>query len=256
MKKLSPREQGDLGEISAIEWLTRRGAHVFVPIGHSPDIDLVAAVDGQLMRIEVKTSRSRIRHCWRVSLSTKGGNQSWGGVTKVFDPERCDYLFVHVDDGRRWFIPTSALGGSTSIHLGGAKYSEFEIEPGAPLTIPERSLESLPRSGEYRSGQTGRTVNALAKSFVGSNPASPTPIAAKAPIEPTNRERKLGKQGQAVINQKRRLTVPQRAFFGAGLQNGAKVSVRAVGPGRIVVEQIELPDWARAGPPGVDEDAA
>jgi hypothetical protein len=48
-----------------------------------------------------------------------------------------------------------------------------------------------------------------------------------------------------VINQKRRLTIPQRAFFEAGLQNGGKVRVRSDGPGRIVVEQIELPSWAR-----------
>jgi len=31
------RQQGDLGEASAIEWLTRQGATVLVPLGHSPD---------------------------------------------------------------------------------------------------------------------------------------------------------------------------------------------------------------------------
>jgi len=40
------------------------------------------------------------------------------------------------------------------------------------------------------------------------------------------------------------MTIPQRAFFEAGLQNGSKVRVRSDGPGRIVVEQIELPGWA------------
>jgi hypothetical protein len=38
---------------------------------------------------------------------------------------------------------------------------------------------------------------------------------------------------------------PQKAFFGAGFVNGARVSLKADGPGRIVIEQIELPDWAR-----------
>jgi hypothetical protein len=48
-----------------------------------------------------------------------------------------------------------------------------------------------------------------------------------------------------VINQKRRLTIAQRPFFEAGFENGGTVSVRSDGPGRIVVEQIQLPGWAR-----------
>jgi hypothetical protein len=48
-----------------------------------------------------------------------------------------------------------------------------------------------------------------------------------------------------VINQKRRLTIPQRPFFEAGFVNAGKVRVRADGPGRLLVEQIELPDWSR-----------
>jgi hypothetical protein len=83
----------------------------------------------------------------------------------------------------------------------------------------------------------------LAYAFGGSNPPSPIPSPRR--IEPTNYERKLGQSGQALINQKRRLTIPQRAFFEAGLENGSKVRVRSDGPGRIVVEQVELPRWAR-----------
>jgi hypothetical protein len=48
-----------------------------------------------------------------------------------------------------------------------------------------------------------------------------------------------------VINQKRRMTIPQRAFFEAGFENASRVRVRSDGPGRIVVEQTELPPWAR-----------
>jgi hypothetical protein len=48
-----------------------------------------------------------------------------------------------------------------------------------------------------------------------------------------------------VINQKRRLTIPQGPFFEAGFENGGKVRVRAIGPGRMLVEQIELPHWSQ-----------
>lgn len=85
-------------------------------------------------------------------------------------------------------------------------------------------------------------VNRPAYAFAGSTPASP--IASPYHVKPTNYERKPGQRGEAVINQKRRLTIPQRPFFEAGFQNGGRVRVRSDGPGRLVIEQIELPGWA------------
>jgi Holliday junction resolvase-like predicted endonuclease len=246
MRKLKPREQGDIGELSAMEWLASKGAHIYVPVGHSPDVDLIAEVDGQLLRIEVKTAtHRRSEGKWAVQIATRGGNQSWSGVAKYFDPTRCDYLFVHVGDGRRWFIPTGALDGKSSLTLGGAKHAELEIEPGRPLrgTSSEPGLQSFRPPGEYRSGQTGCAVNAVALSFGGSNP--PSPIASDRPLKPTNYERKPGQRGFALINQKRRITIPQRPFFESGFKNGGKVRVRSIGPGRILIEQIELPDWTQ-----------
>src|SRR5205085_999630 len=82
-------------------------------------------------RAEVKTtcSRTPFNH-WEARLCTRGGNQSWSGTTKHFDPRRCDFVFVHAGDGRRWFIPTVAIEATSAIVLGGPKYSEFEVERG------------------------------------------------------------------------------------------------------------------------------
>ncbi len=55
---INRRQQGDLGEASAIEWLTRQGATVSAPLGHSPDYDMIAEIDGRLLRVQVKTSAS------------------------------------------------------------------------------------------------------------------------------------------------------------------------------------------------------
>jgi hypothetical protein len=129
----TPRKQGDAGERSAVMWLWSVGAFVFVPFGHSPDYDLVADLDGQVLRVQVKTGSVWRNRRWEVTLCTRGGNQSWNGVVKLLDPTRCDYLFAHVGDGRRWFIPAAALGGGSGIQLGGPKYAEFEVEPGEPL---------------------------------------------------------------------------------------------------------------------------
>jgi hypothetical protein len=129
----SPRRQGDAGELSAIRWLIWAGASVYLPFGHSPDVDLVADLDGRLVRVQVKTSTRWDGRRFSVMLCTRGGNQSWNGLVKRLDPSRCDYVFVHVGDGRRWFIPVSAVGGGTAIAVGGPKYAQFEVEPGQPL---------------------------------------------------------------------------------------------------------------------------
>jgi hypothetical protein len=82
----------------------------------------------------VKTcTRTTPKGYWQAMICTKGGNQSWNGTTKLFDRSRCDYLFVHTGDGRRWFIPSYAIEARTAVTLGGPKYAEYEIEPGTPL---------------------------------------------------------------------------------------------------------------------------
>jgi Holliday junction resolvase-like predicted endonuclease len=134
------RAQGDIGEASAIEWLTTHGALVFVPLFRSPDYDLIAEMAGRLVRIEVKTTQSLTPvGNWCASICTRGGNQSWSGTTKCFDPARCDFLFVHVGDGRRWFIPAARVEARRGIVLGGRKYAQFEVDPGRPL--PSRTPE-------------------------------------------------------------------------------------------------------------------
>ena len=100
----------------------------------SPDYDLIAEVAGRVLRIEVKTSVSLTPvGNWVVAMCTRGGNQSWNKIAKRFDRNRCDYVFVHVGDGRRWFIPAARIEGETSIVLGGPKYANFEIESAFPM---------------------------------------------------------------------------------------------------------------------------
>ena len=117
-----------------MEWLASAGARLLLPVGHSPDYDLVADLHGRLLKVQVKTCTYFLRGRWAVQVCTRGGNQSWSGTSKFMTADRCDYLFVLVGDGRRWFIPSNRIGGGNAILLGGPKYAEFEVEPGRPLT--------------------------------------------------------------------------------------------------------------------------
>jgi hypothetical protein len=251
-RAINRRQQGDLGEASAIEWLTSRGALVLVPFGHSPDFDLVAQIENRLLRIQVKTTTQKTNTAgghvlFPVSLATCGGNQSWTGVVKTINPGSIDYLFVLTGSGRRWLIPSTEIEGKRTLQLGSPAYADFEIEPGTrihEIVFGSRPVLDLPLAG----GVSKRTTDLGCKPS-GLRPSQvrilPPPLASPRPVKPTNYERKPGQRGEAVINQKRRITVPQRPFFEAGFANGAKVRVHADGPGRIVIEQIELPAWAR-----------
>ena len=123
-------------------WLVRAGAVVFTPLFTHPDYDLIADFGDRIERVQVKTSTCRRNARFVVALCTRGGNQSWNGIIKRLNATRCDRVFVHVGDGRRWYIPAAALGGGSAIVLGGPKYAQYEVEPGEPL-----QARTPPRAG-------------------------------------------------------------------------------------------------------------
>jgi hypothetical protein len=235
-----------------MEWLGMHGALVWIPLGHSPDVDLIAELDGRLLRVQVKTTTMRVvtpdGHArWSLSIATNGGNQSWTGLYKTLDPSAVDYVFALAGDGRRWFIPAPALEATRAISLGGPKYSEFEIQPGTPIMRliygghEGGSRIDADRTGECPSGQRERTVNA---------PATPTqvrilppPSSPPAPVidppGPTSRARAPITTGRTRIWGKRRITIPLAPFGASGLRIGDALRADSVGEGRLVLTKID-----------------
>ena len=181
--RIPPRLQGDIGELSAIGWLLEQGARVFLPLGHSPDVDLVADFGDRLVRVQVKTSTVHRNDRFEVTLATRGGNRSWNGLVKVFCSTQCDYLFVHAGDGRRWFVPAKVVEGGSGITLGGPKYAAYEIEPDRPLAVlaERRIARLLDPPGGVPERSNGRGCKPRGSAFAGSNPA-PAIGSATAPI--------------------------------------------------------------------------
>jgi PD-(D/E)XK nuclease superfamily protein len=231
-RAVNRRVQGDIGELSAMEWLGSHGATVWVPFNHSPHVDLMAEWDDELIRVQVKTSTFRTikksgDERWHVAIATNGGNRSWTGLTKKFDPSQVDYLFVLVGDGRRWFIPAGLVEAARSLALGGRKYSEFEVERGTNLEAAVYSRGHLnriasPTAGECQSGQMDLTVNQA---------AMPTQVRILPP--PSNGSR------QVLLRPKRQVTIPKAPCEEAGFVAGDRLRVRADGEGRVILERIK-----------------
>jgi PD-(D/E)XK endonuclease len=237
-RAINRRRQGDLGEASAIEWLTSRGALVLVPFGHSPDFDLAAQIDDRLLRVQVKTSTQEIRtpngHMrFPVSLVTCGGNQSWTGVTKVIDTTKIDYLFALTASGRRWFIPATDLDGKRAIQLGGAKYAEYEIEPAKAirkLVYPRTAALEFTPPGEYPSGQRTAAVN---------RQAQPSQVRILPPPSESHRPADRPAIGRTRMSSNHQVTVPLAVSAACLLKPGDRFRVESDGRGKFVVTRVE-----------------
>lgn len=234
-RAVNRRVQGDIGELSAMEWLGSKGATVWVPFNHSPHVDLMAEWDDRLIKVQVKTSTFRGpvksgEERWKISIATNGGNRSWNGLTKEFDPGRVDYLFVLVGDGRRWFIPAPFVEAVRSIALGGVKYSEFEVEGGTPFeglvyeSAVANTIAVAPSlAGECQSGQMDLTVNQA---------AMPTQVRILPPPSPISSR-------QILLRPKRQATFPKALCEEAGISPGDRLRASADGPGRLVFEKVD-----------------
>jgi hypothetical protein len=231
-RAVNRRVQGDIGEMSAMEWLGAKGATVWAPFNHSPHVDLMAEWDDALIKVQVKTSTFQASlssgdERWKVAIATNGGNRSWTGLTKKFDPTRVDYLFVLVGNGRRWFIPALYVEAAREVSLGGRKYSEFEIDPGTPFesliySNDEPNRIFGPTAGECQSGQMDVTVN---------HTAMPTQVRIlPPPSTPAGR--------QILLRPKRQATFPKAPCEEAGISPGDQLRAHADGPGRLVFEKI------------------
>jgi PD-(D/E)XK endonuclease len=228
--KFHPRRQGDLGEAAAIQWLTSIGAVVSFPLFHSPNYDLVADLRGRLIRVQVKTSRYVVESTghYAIQLATSGGNQSWNGLVKELDPSRFDFLFVLVASGRCWFIPSAEIEARRSIHVGGAKYSEFEVTADRVMAFEsgKPGLESFEEQGEYPSGQRGCAVNAM---------ALPSQVRILPPPCESGDSHAVGRTRMSANHQ---VTVPLAVAAASSIEPGDRFRVESDGLGRFVMTRI------------------
>jgi hypothetical protein len=163
-------------------------------------------------------------------------------VAKRFDPGCVDYLFALVGDGRRWFIPASAVEGETNISVGGLKYSEFEIEPGEPImplvyAIDETRSRIDKGRGSAGVGEPGSAVNRVAPPEGVRIPPPPS----ATPQVPRQGEsfavRKTGARTR--ISRNHQVTIPMSAFRAADLREGDRFQVLATGPGRVELVRVD-----------------
>ena len=137
IRRSNPRLQGLIGLGAAVDWFTRNGYFVAIPLNDSQPWDLVVEDDkGMLSRVQVKTTTARSRRGnFVVSLETAGGNQSFH-TRKPFDNPACELLWVLTDAGDKYLFPTEAIVPKRSLSLC-AKYERYRLTGPQQLVVGE-----------------------------------------------------------------------------------------------------------------------
>ena len=147
IRNRNPRLQGLVGLGAAIDWFTRNGFFVAIPLNDSQPWDLVVEdAAGVLHRVQVKTTTRRSRYgVYVCMLETAGGNQSFS-TRKPFDRTACDVVFVLTDSGDVYVIPSSDIAVLRTLSLG-AKYERYRVVVGEgfePSKAEPANLQSAP----------------------------------------------------------------------------------------------------------------
>ena len=100
------KKQGDTGLALAIAWFAKNEFTVCLPLTDSQDYDLIVESEGELKRVQVRTTTQiAASGKFMVNLRVLGGNRSGTGVVKKSQALKYDVLFVVTDHGDQYLIP-------------------------------------------------------------------------------------------------------------------------------------------------------
>src|SRR5437588_1844991 len=109
-----------------------QGYGVWLPVGHSPDCDLIADDGEALLRVQVKTTMRFRNRRWEDMICTRGSNQSWSSSA-----------------------PRAATGSLSSSQTGGGGSFRRGLSrpvPGCSWAAPSTPSSRLIRGGRCRRG--------------------------------------------------------------------------------------------------------
>ena len=121
---VNSKKQGDVGMCYAMAYFSKMGYTISIPITDSQDYDLIID-NGNLMKVQVKTTKFKYKGMYCVNLKTCGGNRS-GQTIKNFDLNSSDLLFILTDDRNTYLIPKVEITSRTAIYLN-EKYDRYKV---------------------------------------------------------------------------------------------------------------------------------
>lgn len=93
-----------LGEAKAVAWLIARNYSVFTSFDGKAPFDLVGYKDGEVLRVQVKTTRRRT-NSGRYAVSLKTVTHRVGGARAIpFSGTLCDMLLIYIEPEDKFVV--------------------------------------------------------------------------------------------------------------------------------------------------------
>ena len=122
------KKKGDAGVGSAIAYFTLCGVCVSIPLTDSQDYDLVIEVEGELKKLQVRTTDYKNpAGNYVVNLKICGGNSKSNFVHKKGTDLVYDYLYVLTSDDTRYLFERSAIADLRSCLTLSKKYDGHRV---------------------------------------------------------------------------------------------------------------------------------
>ena len=124
------KAQGNAGMGMAIAYFTSLDLPVAVPLTDSQPWDLVVEIDGELKKIQCKTSRS-LAPSGGYSVDLRITHHSNTKLKNIpADKSKFDYYFILTDDSAMYLIPSDKVEARSTIVVGN-KYTEYRLTMGS-----------------------------------------------------------------------------------------------------------------------------
>ena len=111
------KEKGRAGLSAAIAYFGMNGYNVSIPLNDTQDYDLVVEKNNLFQRVQCKSTGSKNHSgTYKVKLESWGGANGGTCYGNVRDGS-ADLLFVLVETGEKYIIPTNEIIGKTQLTL-------------------------------------------------------------------------------------------------------------------------------------------
>ena len=124
--------QGGIGMAQAIATFAKLGHTVSIPLIDNQGYDLIVDKDGQLLKVQVKTTKQKApSNNYVVELRRIRANRTQNTI-HTFNNQDTDLLYILTEEGVEYIIPCLEITAAGAITLG-QKYDKYRLEGSAKV---------------------------------------------------------------------------------------------------------------------------
>lgn len=124
MNDLHPKQKGNLTELQCITAFYEAGYQVSLPYGENSRYDLIADINGHLLKVQVKTSRTFDEYSFCFACRSTKSKKS--GITrKSYTKDEIDF-FATFYQGKCYLVPVEECGVEKRLHLRDCKNNQTQ----------------------------------------------------------------------------------------------------------------------------------